>query len=551
MTTPFLRVLALALAALPLASRAQVTLSGSVQADAILPETDTKIGTADYSEWGLTNTYADLHLQSKEIDAGLRLEYLEHPMPGFREIDPDYRGWGVPNVYVRIKPARDFDITAGSIYDQFGSGFIFRAYEERSLGIDNSINGLRINFNRLHGLRLKALGGYQRTYWKLNQDVFIAGGDAELDLSELIPSMKQSGAVWTLGASYLAKHEKDEDIVLPDLTRRLNLPATVHSFDLRSSFQKGAVSLLGEVAWKTQDPSADNGYTYHRGSAVMLSASYARHGLTGLVQAKRSENMSSRSERSRLGTAAMLNNMPAFAYQHTYSLAALYPYATQAATGEWAFQTEWSYLFKRHTPLGGRYGTKLKLNASHIRALGNETLPAQNGTMLGTDGYKTKFFKAGGLYYQDINLQMEKRLTPSLRLNAMYMNQYYNKTVVEGHGGIVKSNIFVAEARWQMNRKTTLRTELQYLTTPDDNGDWAYALAELSLAPHLMLTASDMWNNGETDLHYYMFQATGTYKAHRLMLGYGRTRAGYNCSGGVCRWVPASRGLQLTYNYNF
>lgn len=540
----------LALAIAP-AAEAQVSVSGSIQCDAIIPETDEKIGTADYSEWGLTNTYADVNLQSKTIDAGLRFEYLKHPMPGFREIDKDFAGWGVPHIYVRLKPMRDFDITAGSFYDQFGSGFIFRAYEERSLGIDNSINGLRVNFNRVRGLRLKALGGYQRTYWKADRDVIVAGGDAELDISEFIPKMKGSGTIWTLGLSYLAKHEDDEDIVLPDLAHRLALPKTVHAFDIRTSLNSGPYSIMAEAAMKSQDPAADNGYTYHRGSAVMLSASYARHGLTGLVQAKRSENMQDRSQRSRLGTAAMLNNMPAFAYQHTYTLAALYPYATQAATGEWAFQTEWSYTFKRHTALGGAYGTKLKLNASHIRALANEPLPPVGGTTMGTDGYKTKFFKAGGLYYQDINVQMEKRISKALRLNAMYMNQYYDKTTVEGHGGIVKSNIFVGEARWQMSRKATLRTELQYLSTKDDDGDWLFGLAELSLAPHIMLTASDEWNCGETDLHYYMFQATGTLKAHRLMIGYGRTRAGYNCSGGVCRWVPASRGLQLTYNYNF
>lgn len=26
---------------------------------------------------------------------------------------------------------------------------------------------------------------------------------------------------------------------------------------------------------------------------------------------------------------------------------------------------------------------------------------------------------------------------------------------------------------------------------------------------------------------------------------------GYNCAGGVCRYVPASRGFQISYNYNF
>ena len=39
-------------------------------------------------------------------------------------------------------------------------------------------------------------------------------------------------------------------------------------------------------------------------------------------------------------------------------------------------------------------------------------------------------------------------------------------------------------------------------------------------------------------------------KGSRLDI-YGRTRAGYNCSGGVCRWIPAQKGFTLSYNYNF
>ena len=170
---------------------------------------------------------------------------------------------------------------------------------------------------------------------------------------------------------------------------------------------------------------------------------------------------------------------------------------------------------------------------------------------MGTDGYKTSFFKMGEMYYQDINVQLEKKFSSAFKLNLMYMNQRYNKTVIEGEGGMVKSNIFVAEGKLQFNNRLTLRGEVQYLSTKQDQGDWTYGLLELSVQPYLMFTVSDMWNNGSTDNHYYMASVTGTYKSHRLMVGYGCTRAGYNCSGGVCRFVPASKGLNISYNFNF
>ena len=57
---------------------------------------------------------------------------------------------------------------------------------------------------------------------------------------------------------------------------------------------------------------------------------------------------------------------------------------------------------------------------------------------------------------------------------------------------------------------------------------------------------------GKTNrVHYLMGSLTFTKKAHRIQVGYGMTRAGYNCSGRVCRFVPAQKGLQASYSFNF
>ena len=80
------------------------------------------------------------------------------------------------------------------------------------------------------------------------------------------------------------------------------------------------------------------------------------------------------------------------------------------ANGEWAMQGEFGYTFKRNTALGGKYGTTLKLNMSYIRAIDRE--PVTDGKLMGTDGYTSSFFKFGDeTYYQDINLQLEKKIS--------------------------------------------------------------------------------------------------------------------------------------------
>ena len=574
------------LTALPAAAQEEdggVSLKGSIQSDVLIPQEDQKIGTGTYKDWGLTNTYVDLQLLNKYVSAGARFEYLDHPLPGFEK---DFQGWGVPHIYVtgRLKHA---ELTLGDYYEQFGSGFILRTYEERSLGIDNSLRGARLTLKPVKGVTLKALVGQQRVYWHnrswdkdftyLNgTDPWIYGADLELNVDQWFKRMDENGSRLTLGVSAVTKHERSEDIVNLRPTGakdefgtdilgayKLNLPTDVGAIDVRAQFQKGNYSLMAEYALKSQDPSFDNGYIYRRGNALMLSGSYSKRGMSLLLQAKRSEDMAFRSERSRTGTAAFINHLPAFSQQQTYALAALYPYATQNALGEWAFQGEFSYTFKRKTALGGKYGTTVKLNASHIRGIDRQPLmaagqPVEN--LQGTKGYTTKFFRMGhDTYYQDINVQLDKKVTKDFKLNLMYMHQRYNKTIVEGHGGTINSHIAIAEGKYTINKKLTLRGEAQYLHTKQDQGDWWYGLLELSVLPHFMFTVSDMYNakvpntdeTATSKQHFYMVSGCYTHGAHRLQLSYGKTRAGYNCTGGVCRYVPASKGLQVSYNFNF
>ncbi len=518
----------------------KLRLSGSLQSDVLLPEKDKATGAEASNGRLLTNTYLDLKATSRHLEAGARLEYLQHPLPGY---EPDFKGWGVPYAYLKGR-YKEAELTLGSFYEQFGSGFILRSYEERSLGIDNSLQGARLAYRPWAGVAVKALTGRQRRYWQYN-DSWLTGGDVEWNVDEWFKALQQHHTYATLGVSYVHKYEKDE-VVMTDPTHRLRLPHNVNAFDVRLRVQHRSLNVLAEMAMKTQDPSRDNGYIYRNGYVAMLSGSYSKRGMSLLLQAKRSTNMGFRSRRGMEGTSSFINHLPAFTMEHTYTLAALYPYATRPE-GEWAYQAAAAYTFPKGSMLGGRYGTTAKVNFSHVHAVRKNTVGAS-----GTDGYGSPFWAWGpSTYYQDIDVQLEKRLGKDTKLNLMYMNQRYNQTVLEGHGGMLNSHIFVADVKQKLSAKTTLRMEAQYLASRDGDKDWAFGLAELSLAPHWMFTLSDLYNHGNTRVHYYQGFVTYSGGAHRLQLGYGRTRAGFNCSGGVCRYIPATKGLTLSYNYNF
>lgn len=518
----------------------KLRLSGSLQSDILLPEKDKTTGANTDDGHFLTNTYLDLKATSRYVEAGARLEYLKHPLPGFEN---DIKGRGLPHFYVKGR-YKNAELTLGSFYEQFGSGFIFRTYEERSLGIDNSLQGARLSYRPWDGVAVKILTGRQRRYWKHN-DSWLTGGDIEWNIDKWLKVLQKHETYAMIGFSYINKYEK-ENVVMTDPTHRLRLPRYVNAFDVRMRVQHRSLNVLAEMAMKTQDPSNDNGYIYRNGYVAMLSGSYSKRGMSLLLQAKRSTNMTLRSSRGMEGTSSFINHLPAFTVEHTYTLPALYPYATRP-DGEWAYQAAGAYTFPKGSMLGGKYGTLVKMNFSHVHSISK----SEDGGR-GTDGYGSSFWRWGAsTYYQDIDVQVEKRLGKDTRLNLMYMNQRYNQTVIEGHGGMLNSHIFVTDVKQRLARKTTLRVEGQYLFSKDGDKDWAFALAELSLAPHWMFTLSDLYNLGNTHVHYYQGFVTYSGGAHRLQLGYGRTRAGFNCSGGVCRYIPATKGMTLSYNYNF
>lgn len=518
----------------------KLRLSGSIQSDMLLAQKDSTTGAEATDGRFLTNTYLDLKLSSRYVEAGARLEYLEHPLPGY---ESDFKGWGVPYAYLKGR-YKNAELTLGSFYEQFGSGFILRSYEERSLGIDNSLQGARLNYRPWAGVAVKVLTGRQRRYWNHNKS-WMTGADVEWNIDELFKTLQQRNTYITLGASYLNKHERDE-VIMVDPTHRLHLPLNVNAFDVRLRVQHRAFNVLAEMAMKSQDPSHDNGYIYRNGYVAMLSGSYSKRGMSLLLQAKRSTSMGFRSRRGMEGISSFVNHLPPFTMEHTYTLAALYPYATRPE-GEWAYQAAVAYTFQKGSLLGGKYGTTAKVNFSHVHSV------RKNGAGdIGTDGYGSPFWAWGdATYYQDIDIQLVKRLAKDTKLNLMYMYQRYNQMLLEGHGGMLNSHIFVADVKQKLAPNTTLRVEAQYLASKDGDKDWLFGLGELSLAPHWMFTLSDLYNVGNTRVHYYQGYVTYSGGAHRLQLGYGRTRAGFNCSGGVCRYIPATKGLTLSYNYNF
>ena len=468
--------------------------------------------------------------------------------------DARYKGAGIANYFASYQ-SELLGVTAGNFYEQFGSGMILRAYEDRYLGLDNSIRGLNVTLRPFKGVTLKALAGSQRFFWIYQTSSLVRGLDGEVNLNGIINSMAESKLRLTFGAGFVSKYEPDELITSIETPGyKLNLPRNVGAGAVRMDLNYGNWSLQAEYAHKGQDPNIMNNYIYRDGEALMVNATYSQKGFSANIQAKRNDNMCFKSVRSESGEMLYINYIPAITKQHTYAFLSMYPYATQT-TGEMGVQGDVMYKIKKGTLLGGKYGTDIHLNGAVITGIDTNTLGG-----IGTDGYTSSWFKTGDLYYTDLSLEVAKKLSSSTKLTCTYGYQIFNP-IVEGHGGDLHHNhVVVADLTWKVSKKNVLRFEAEWMGSDskysrdvDDKrcGDWIMGLVEYNFAGSWFISASDQYAYKDGIGNYYNVSVGYTHGATRLQLGYGKQREGLLCIGGVCRQVPASNGLTFSLTTSF
>ena len=570
---PLLILGALTLRAQSFLENAQI--NGSFQTDAQYYRLDEGIGISDLNgkKFGV-NGFGKVGYSYGDFSAGIRFEAFLPELNGFRT---ELNGVGLANFFATYDNGF-IGVTVGDIYDQFGSGLVFRSYEEWSLGMDNALRGVRTVLRPTQGVTFKALYGRQRYFWApyLERDFkssdyrgTLGGIDGEWDLNQSIASMNDSKFKMTVGGSFVTKNVTKK-------SSTYKIPQNVAAAAARINLGYGRFAFSTEYAYKANDPSAINNYIYCSGRALLSSLSYSQKGLGIVLQVKRTDNMSFKSMYTAMENDLDINFIPPINYTHTHSLPSMYTYSTQP-NGEMAAQFQINYTIPKGTALGGKYGTKLAFNFSQVNDIVRDSVLSGNTMTLnqsGTLGYTSKFFAVSDhRFFRDINFEIDKKISKDWHVTAQYINLYYDIETIEGHvdAPVVKANITFLDVTYKINKRQSLRFELQglwenevhkgYPVSEDEKkdfqkrGDWAAALVEYTITPHWSFSLADKWNYGnpveEYRDHYFSGTVSYIHDATRVMLSAGRQSEGVVCVGGVCRTVPASSGVSLTVSTSF
>ncbi|MBK7096163.1 MAG: hypothetical protein IPH57_14395 [Saprospiraceae bacterium] len=134
------------------------TLSGGLESNFNYFVRDSLIGAYDIPQYDHllygAESWLNLKYNYDTWELGVRFDMFNNS--NLKNPNDAYSDQGLGNWYVK-KKIDDLEISGGYLYDQIGSGTIYRAYEERPLFIDNSLFGIKLKYNFSETLLLKYL----------------------------------------------------------------------------------------------------------------------------------------------------------------------------------------------------------------------------------------------------------------------------------------------------------------------------------------------------------------------------------------------------------
>ena len=456
------------------------------------------------------------------FEAGLRLDLFNNSNilnPG-----TPYTAQGIGRWYVS-KKFDDLRITGGYIYTQFGTGLTFRSYEERPLGIDNALFGVELNYDITENWFIKALAGKTKKQFETYNSV-VKGLNSEIVLTPsenlfLIPGISVVNRTLDQGTMDIITSIVNAYPVEERFVPKYN----VYLGSAYSTIAYKDFSLYAEYALKSNEAIQDiNGTLINsNGQALYTSLTYSTRGLGITAQYRKLDNWVVRTSPNEVLLNGIMNYLPSLTKQNSLRLTARYQAVAQELGEEgYQFNITWS-------PAKGYTFT-----ANYSDIVGTET---------------QILFRE---FYADLEIRKKKY---KLLIGGQYVQ--YNQEIFEFKPGvpIVEPITPFTEFTYKIDRRKSIRVEMQYQYNKQDFGSWVYGLLEFNVAPKWSFTVSDMWNydpkKTEEALHYPLIAGVFSLKAHRFTLSYVKQVEGIVCTGGVCRFEPAFSGVRTSLITSF
>ena len=532
--------------------------SGGFQSNANFFLRDSLIGAANIPQYDRqlfgAEAWLNLGYRINGYSAGVRFDLFNNS----NLLDPNnsYTDQGIGKWYIS-KQLDKLGITVGYIYNQIGTGSIFRAYEQRPQLIDNALVGVELTYKIGEEWEATAFTGRQRDLFSTFNSVIKGakfegfksfGEENPINFAPGIGIVNRTLDDVTMNKVIgIVKDYVEVDRFIP--TYNVYLASIYNTLSYKSfswyieAAYKSPDVFNDPMALKTEsNGSLRNGkFVRDEGSMIYTSLSFAKNKLGITLEGKRTENFNFRVDPTLTRNIGLVNFLPPINRVNTYRLTARYSPATQDLS-ELGLQLDLKYRVRKNL--------NVNINFSNITDLSTELL-----------------------LYRELYLETILKIQRTWRITSGIQFQTYNQEVyeVKPEVPLVNSIVPYFDILYKLDKKKSIRFEGQYMLIGDDEkagkkqdyGDWVFALLEYNIAPSWSFVASDMFNitpgkNSPTDdlgkglaLHFPRFDVFYKKGNNRYGLSYIKQVEGIVCTGGICRLEPAFSGAKFSVNSTF
>ncbi|KAB2908869.1 MAG: DUF6029 family protein [Ignavibacteriales bacterium] len=464
--------------------------------------------TAIFEDW------LNIDYRYENFSAGLRYETFKpnDPSPAISRGKENYSDIAFKYFGVSFANRNSrFELTAGNFYALIGRGLILRSYEDRNLRLDNNLEGAIVKAG-YGNFRLTMLVGSAANSNNERKDI--------LSLADL----EYRGPKWFRPGVTLASNKPD----VPGVAR-----TDIGSLRLQSSF--GAFDGYVEYGLK-KNPDLQNGAFGGKenfiGEGFYASGSFYYDIFSVTGEYKYYDNFGFRS----FDQSINYNQPPATRRDYSYQLFNRHP-STLDPDNEQGYQIEANAVFTPKSSLMAQYSeTKTLGNTSYIQRI----------------------------YGQNLDPRVKFR-----EFSAQYSNEWssaFKTTIALGYNEELDENTKnytgVFDMRYSFDPRNTIRLIAEHQQTHNRTTDEKYfsdvlTVEYLNSPKYSIAWVSEMKTRepvaGNT-IRVFWNYILGTVKLGEhtdLSLLAGSREAGIICIGGVCRYEPEFRGLELKMTNRF
>lgn len=442
------------------------------------------------------------------FNAGLRFEVFQpnDPNPAISR-GKDYFA-GIPFKFLEANIgniSKGLKVTVGNFYELFGRGIVLKSYEDRNIRIDNNLLGVNIE-GRYAGFRLKALTGMAANINDERKDILHA---VDLEYGGL-KNMK-------LGLSHAANNSQNSNTARTSLTSA-RVEASLWNFD---SYVEYGIKQNVDVQKKVFDDDE-----FKIGNAIYGNLNFYLGSFSLSAEYKKYDNFNFQSSDGTI----IYNTPPALRRDHTYTLLNRHP-SPLDPNNEEGMQFEANYYFSDYTSLAVNYNFTNTLKPGsfyqRINQLNNDSQAALKDFYVHVQHAWSESFET--IFAFDYN---EELSTSTKNITPIIDSKYYFDGVNTLHAVLEHQQTNVTKTKEDYYADVFL---LEYLRSPDFSISWSIEMQTKEPQPDHIVRK--IWSF--VQFGYKLWDHTDL----RLLIG--SRQAGNICIGGVCRYEPEFRGVEL------